>query len=111
MAIRNAWLVIWTEEGRDQDYIVWLQKDHAIRSAADAVAGWARQELGDVEWTEDDEELKELLEGVVSDFDAKRYEDAYDKWAEYADATDARENVEVISVPIGEGPKDWVPGK
>ena len=110
MARRNVWLVIWRDESLELDYIVWFQKEQAIQSAADAVAGWARQELGDVEWTEDDEELKELLEGVVSDFDAKRYEDAYDKWTEYADATDPRENVEVMPVPVGEGPKDWTPG-
>jgi hypothetical protein len=84
---------VWLVEYKDDDpwaghRSVYLKKEDAYESVTSSIAGWAADELKELEGQDnpdDWEEQIEILKTVLKELEEGKKEDAYSSWREYAD--------------------------
>lgn len=97
---KRAWLTIWTDPGRETEYVVWLSKQKALENVARGIYEKTKREIEEIGW---DEEDLEKLRSIVTAFAENRPEDVisqYEDWREEKGPLD--EDVDLLEVEIGE---------
>ncbi len=104
MAKGRGWLVskLLMKDAEEGDYVVWLSKEAAYKSAAEVAVHLATQALEN--WARDDEDYRAIFEGeVIGGYHEGRYQESYQAWRDTADHMEPEEDVTVLEVPIRKG--------
>lgn len=77
----------------------YLKEATAYKDAAEAIAGWAKEELAETDGDERDETV-EALRSVLHYVSEKKYKEAYDEWRSWADEHEPSEDVMIESTTV-----------
>lgn len=83
----------------------YLNEETAYKDAAEAIAGWAKEEIETLQFQDDPKEFEDqiqLLRETLKLIAEGKHKDAYRQWREYADDSDPSEDVMIEDTQVVE---------
>lgn len=102
----RAWMLSWKNIDPSRMFsTTYLKEDTAYKAAAESAAGWAKDELAELEAQDNPDDWQEYIDHlreVLNLYSQGKHKEAYEEWREYADDTTPDDDVMIEDTEVVE---------